>query len=77
MVVCFTLYLKEDIDEDGSLKEGVEMYKGKPPGGYRNKADEDSDDEDEDGDSEEDEVVDESVAKSKAPTATTNADDVD
>lgn len=80
MVVCFTLYLKEDVNEDGSLKEGVEMYKGKPPGGYRNKANEEEVDDDEDDEEEEDEEhkpAQTQAEKKKAPEASTSADDVD
>ena len=56
-VVCFTLFLKEDVNEDGSLKEGVDPYKGKPPRELERKAaekaakkEEDNDEDDSDDD---------------------------
>ena len=82
--MCFTLYLKEDVKEDGSLKEGVEMYKGKPPGGYRNKAIEENadydDDDEEESDDEEEAEKPAAAAKSAGEgkgNAATSADDVD
>lgn len=29
LVVVFSLYLKEDVNEDGTIKEGVDLNKGK------------------------------------------------
>lgn len=29
LVVLFSLYLKEDVNEDGTIKEGVDLSKGK------------------------------------------------
>lgn len=91
MVVCFTLFLKEDVNEDGSLKEGVDPYKGKPPGELERKAakeaakkeeEDDEDDDDDEDDSDDDDFA--SAKGSSVKDATngakkdeTSADDVD
>ena len=84
MVVCFTLFLKEDVNEDGSLKEGVDPYKGKPPRDLEKKANEDvDDDEDEDSDNDDFESAKGGSVKAgetngaKKEDDGTNADDVD
>lgn len=91
MVVCFTLFLKEDVNEDGSLKEGVDPYKGKPPRELERKAAEKAmkkeeedggEEEDDDDDSDDDDFA--SAKGSSIKNATngakkdeTSADDVD
>ena len=86
MVVCFTLFLKEDVNEDGSLKEGVNPYKGKPPRELERKAAEEAAKKEED-DEEEDDSDDDDFASAKggsvkdatngAKKDETSADDVD
>lgn len=91
MVVCFTLFLKEDVNKDGSLKEGVDPYKGKPPRELERKAAEEAakkeEEDDEDDDDDEDDSDDDDFASAKggsvkdatngAKKDETGADDVD
>lgn len=85
MVVCFTLFLKEDVNEDGSLKEGVNPYKGKPPRDLEKKSDEDEDEDEDDDEEGSDDDDDFESAKGGSVKETngvktdddTSADDVD
>lgn len=90
MVVCFTLFLKEDVNEDGSLKEGVDPYKGKPPREIERKAAEQAakkEEDDEEDDDDEDDSEDDDFASAKggsvkdatngAKNDETSSDDVD
>ncbi len=88
LVVCFMLYLKEDVNEDGTLKPGVEQYQGKPPRALKKMQEEADADEDEDDDEEndDDETDDDDFASAKGTSTKgerkrdkdeTNADDVD
>lgn len=86
MVVCFTLFLKEDVNEDGSLKEGVDPYKGKPPRELEKQraeaAAQKDDDEDDEDDSDDDEFSSAKGGSVKDATNSakkdeTSADDVD
>ena len=87
MVVCFTLFLKEDVNEDGSLKEGVDPYKGKPPRELERQRAEAAAMEEDDGDEDEEDDSDDDFASAKggsvkdaingAKKDETSADDVD
>lgn len=78
LVIVFTLYLKEDLNEDGTLIEGAEPRPGDVD------EDDDDDDDDDNGDGKESKTKYDAkavLAKAKEklgkPTRETSADDVD
>lgn len=85
MVVCFTLFLKEDVNDDGSLKKGVNPYEGKPPRDLAKKGGEEVDEDEDEDESSDDDFESAKGGSVKAPETNgtkkaddgTNADDVD
>lgn len=75
LVVLFTLFLKEDVNEDGSIKEGAELNQGNAPNSKDNGKESDTDsDTDDDDDIFEDA---EEGERKAAPDDDPNADDLD